>query len=173
MWRSRSPPTPLDFDSIMDGSFNLNGAKSSTANAVASGSGSGRRSNSSPAKLPNGQVNGNGSIPLGEGLKDQRALTLKDNLELFVSRWGILVIDKILEIFTFAFSTNRLAVRLRNGEDTITFDKDDDDTLDFVTASSNLRSVAYGIDGKTRWEVKGLDICRFLLTSSTNWDCGN
>ena len=83
MWRSRSPPTPLDFDSIMDGSFDLNSAISLTANAVASGSGSGR---SSPAKLPNGQLNGNGNIPLGEGLKDQRALTLKDNLELFVSR---------------------------------------------------------------------------------------
>ena len=77
MWRSRSPPTPLDFDSIMDGSFDLNGA----TNAVASGSGSDLSS-----KLPNGQLNGNGNIPLGEGLKDQRALTLKDNLELFVSR---------------------------------------------------------------------------------------
>ncbi|KAF5364894.1 hypothetical protein D9758_008125 [Tetrapyrgos nigripes] len=40
------------------------------------------------------------------------------------------------------------------GEETISFDKDDDDTLDFVTASSNLRSAAYGIEEKTRWEVK-------------------
>ncbi|KXN89035.1 Ubiquitin-activating enzyme E1-like protein [Leucoagaricus sp. SymC.cos] len=69
-------------------------------------------------------------------LRDQRKLSLKDNLELFVS------------------STNRLAFRLQNGEDTISFDKDDEDTLDFVTASSNLRSVAYGIEEKTRWEVK-------------------
>ena len=86
MWRSRSPPTPLDFDSIMNGSFHLNGVGFSTANTVASGSGS-RYTISSSVKLPNGQVNGNGSIPLGEGLKDQRALTLKENLELFVSRW--------------------------------------------------------------------------------------
>jgi ubiquitin-like 1-activating enzyme E1 B len=86
MWRSRSPPTPLDFDSIMDGSFDLNGAPSLTADAVASGSGSDHSSSSSFAKLPNGQLNGNGDIPVGEGLKDQRALTLKDNLELFVSR---------------------------------------------------------------------------------------
>jgi ubiquitin-like 1-activating enzyme E1 B len=86
MWRSRSPPTPLDFDSIMDGSFDLNGAPSLTENAVASGNGSDRSSSSSFAKLPNGQLNGNGNIPLGEGLKDQRALTLKDNLELLVSR---------------------------------------------------------------------------------------
>ena len=52
-------------------------------------------------------------------------------------------------------STERLAARLRSGEDTISFDKDDDDTLDFVTAASNLRSIAYGIPSKSRWEVKG------------------
>ena len=52
-------------------------------------------------------------------------------------------------------SIHRLAARLRNGEEVITFDKDDDDTLDFVTAASNLRSAAYGIPRKTRWEVKG------------------
>ena len=86
MWRSRSPPTPLDFDSIMDGSFDLNGVPSLTANPIASGSGSDRSSSSSLAKLPNGQLNGNGNIGLGEGLKDQRALTLRDNLELFISR---------------------------------------------------------------------------------------
>ena len=40
-------------------------------------------------------------------------------------------------------------------EETISFDKDDDDTLDFVTAAANLRSSAYGIPGKSRWEVKG------------------
>lgn len=80
------------------------------------------------------------------------------------------MIDKI-KIFTFIFSTNRLASRLRSGEDTITFDKDDDDTLDFVTASSNLRSFAYGIDGKTRWEIKGLNNSqKFSLTLLT---CGN
>ena len=54
------------------------------------------------------------------------------------------------------FSTNRLAARLQSGkEETIGFDKDDDDTLDFVAAASNLRSFAYGIERKTRWEVKG------------------
>ncbi|KAF8154730.1 hypothetical protein B0H34DRAFT_717633 [Crassisporium funariophilum] len=143
MWRSRSPPTPLDFDAIEDGSFEVHGAESwststhgnGNANAVASGSGNAHAS-SSTAKAVNGHANGNGNASHGQGLKDQRALTLKDNLDLFVS------------------STNRLAARLRNGEETISFDKDDDDALDFVTASSNMRSFAYGIDGKTRWEVK-------------------
>lgn len=37
----------------------------------------------------------------------------------------------------------------------LAFDKDDDDTLDFVVATSNLRAIAYGIPKKTRFEVKG------------------
>jgi ubiquitin-like 1-activating enzyme E1 B len=50
----------------------------------------------------------------------------------------------------------RLTACLRTGkEETISFDKDDDDALDFVTAAANLRSAAYGIPGKNRWEVKG------------------
>ena len=68
------------------------------------------------------------------------------------------------ESINIVYSTNRLAARLQSGrEDTITFDKDDDDTLDFVTAAANLRSAAYGIERKTRWEVKGVDdMCIFL-----------
>jgi len=50
---------------------------------------------------------------------------------------------------------------LQAGEEAISFDKDDDDTLDFVTAASNLRSAAYNIAGKTRWEVKG-ETCSIL-----------
>src|ERR1700712_4892108 len=36
----------------------------------------------------------------------------------------------------------------------ITFDKDDEDTLDFVTASANLRSIVFGIETKSRFEIK-------------------
>lgn len=66
------------------------------------------------------------------------------------------------------FSTERLAARLRAGEETISFDKDDDDTLDFVTAAANLRSFAYSIERKTRWEVKGkLSVVEAMRTYST------
>lgn len=64
-------------------------------------------------------------------------------------------------------STNCLANRLQNGEETISFDKDGDDTLDFVTAASNLRSSVYGIENKTRWEIKGsrfLILCHYSFT---------
>ncbi|KAF9004559.1 hypothetical protein BDQ17DRAFT_1390109 [Cyathus striatus] len=164
MWRTRSPPVPLDFRAIMDGSFDLKKEKERVAREV-KGLRKGGRVNGAlgveveqekgntevgMAKLKEAeervkeQVNGGydkkqtgvGTSANVAGLKDQKALTLKDNLELFVS------------------SANRLATRLQSGEDTISFDKDDADTLDFVTAASNLRSAAYGIDGKTRWEVK-------------------
>ncbi|TFK67769.1 hypothetical protein BDN72DRAFT_75610 [Pluteus cervinus] len=140
MWRNRQAPLPLDYDAILDGSFELDQPVASTsAPIVANG-----------VSKPNGVVNGskkesgrgtNGHVepaapPPAAALKDQRALSLQDNLQLFIS------------------STERLASRLQNGEETISFDKDDDDTLDFVTASSNLRSAAYGIERKTRWEIK-------------------
>ncbi|KAF8836558.1 hypothetical protein BDN67DRAFT_1014595 [Paxillus ammoniavirescens] len=128
MWRSREKPTSLDFDAIMDGSFVVKEPSKSGAAPANS------------KQQPNGHTNGHAKASTSQkgqsGLKDQRALSLQENLSLFVS------------------STNRLASRLRAGEEFISFDKDDDDTLDFVTAASNLRSAAYYIERKTRWEVK-------------------
>ncbi|KAK4083472.1 uncharacterized protein Triagg1_1134 [Trichoderma aggressivum f. europaeum] len=39
-------------------------------------------------------------------------------------------------------------------EPTITFDKDDNDTLDFVASSANIRSTVFGIDVKSRFDIK-------------------
>lgn len=36
----------------------------------------------------------------------------------------------------------------------ITFDKDDEDTLDFVAASANLRSLVFGINLKSKFDIK-------------------
>ncbi|OCH85042.1 hypothetical protein OBBRIDRAFT_785397 [Obba rivulosa] len=145
MWCTRAPPTPLDFDAIVNHSFVLQKrADAGSPNGVHT---NGQTSNgasaadASNATQENG-ANGASSSMAGASsssaakLKDQKSLSLKDSLELFVS------------------STERLAARVRAGEDTISFDKDDDDTLDFVTAAANLRSAAYGIPGKSRWEVK-------------------
>lgn len=41
-----------------------------------------------------------------------------------------------------------------SAEPAITFDKDDEDTLDFVTASANLRSIVFGIETKSRFDIK-------------------
>ncbi|KAG1767089.1 hypothetical protein EDD22DRAFT_978259 [Suillus occidentalis] len=138
MWRARAAPTPLDFAAIQEGRFFIQRPSNSNLSVT---TGSAQIIHFQPA---NGHANGktpsassSSSLSNGvSGLRDQRALSLHDTLELFVS------------------STNRLAERLRKGEDTISFDKDDDDTLDFVTAAANLRSAAYYIDRKTRWEIK-------------------
>lgn len=67
---------------------------------------------------------------------DQRKMTLGDNVKLFMD------------------ATERLSVRARETDDPIEFDKDDRDTLDFVSAASNLRSIVYSITPKTVFEVK-------------------
>ena len=36
----------------------------------------------------------------------------------------------------------------------LTFDKDDEDALSFVTAASNLRATIFGIERQSRWKVK-------------------
>lgn len=53
-------------------------------------------------------------------------------------------------------SCRRLSARMiANPDILLSFDKDDDDTLDFVLATANLRATAYGIANKTRFQVKG------------------
>ncbi|CAN6630122.1 ubiquitin-activating enzyme E1-like [Trichomonascus vanleenenianus] len=51
-------------------------------------------------------------------------------------------------------SLERLQNRLRGGEKEISFDKDDEDTLDFVAAAANLRSHVFHIDIKSKFDVK-------------------
>ena len=72
---------------------------------------------------------------------------------------------RLIENFAvFKDSLHRLSKRLqdeqaaamKNGspKPIITFDKDDEDTLDFVTASANLRSAVFGIETKSKFDVK-------------------
>ncbi|RDW75092.1 hypothetical protein BP6252_06234 [Coleophoma cylindrospora] len=68
-------------------------------------------------------------------------------------------------LLVFKDSLERLSARLQaekekaaatadSAEPVITFDKDDEDTLDFVAASSNLRSLIFGIECKSRFDIK-------------------
>lgn len=66
--------------------------------------------------------------------------------------------------FVFKDSLTRLSKRLTaeqntesNGNShaaTIAFDKDDDDTMDFVVSSANLRAVIFGIQAKSKFDIK-------------------
>ncbi|KAF9210363.1 E1 ubiquitin-activating protein uba2 [Podila verticillata] len=61
----------------------------------------------------------------------------------------------------FCESLDKLSARLQNmresdPEASLQFDKDDGETLDFVTAASNLRAHIYGIEEKSRFQVKAM-----------------
>lgn len=73
MWNTRAAPVPLSFEGIKNGTFTLRGKLSSaiTSNGTA---------------VPANSQNGASTSALGAGLKDQKMLTLQDNLELFISR---------------------------------------------------------------------------------------
>lgn len=122
MWKKegRVKPVALDYDGILDGTFATPPTRASATPAPASA---------------NGSANGTTSKST---LKDQKELSLKENLELFID------------------SSRRLSARaVANPDIILEFDKDDDDTLDFVLAVANLRATAYGIPTKTRFQVKG------------------
>ncbi|KDN34953.1 hypothetical protein RSAG8_12004, partial [Rhizoctonia solani AG-8 WAC10335] len=128
MWKYRKAPLPLDRSAILEGSFvdSRKDAGSGKGGAIENGAEAADEKSGVPARAEQSP---------GGGVKDQKALSLKETVELFDD------------------SLRRLAARI-NTEQIITFDKDDDDTLDFVTAGANLRAYAYGIEQKTRWEVK-------------------
>ena len=48
------------------------------------------------------------------------------------------------------------------------FDKNNDDTLDFVTAAANLQSAVYGIDSETREKSKACLYCIFVPKKGNN-----
>jgi|SRR6266550_1033230 len=86
MWRHRKPPVPLDYDKIMDGSFELHAQKASINATAENGHVTNGRSNNvanvNGKPSTDGQTTGSATAKL----KDQRALSLKDNLELFIAR---------------------------------------------------------------------------------------
>jgi hypothetical protein len=96
MWRFRDQPVALDFDLIQSDQFIFPGQAASAldvsdsilrpANGRSSVHG---RPNGSGATRPNGSstTTNVSTAKSGHGLKDQRSLSLRENLALFVSRW--------------------------------------------------------------------------------------
>ncbi|RKF72088.1 Ubiquitin-activating enzyme E1-like [Golovinomyces cichoracearum] len=79
-------------------------------------------------------------------LKDlQRPWRIEENLIIFIDSLQRLS-KRMLEMKTSKTENS--------AEPIITFDKDDEDTLDFVTASANLRSSVFGIECKSKFDVK-------------------
>ena len=50
--------------------------------------------------------------------------------------------------------TSQAQSRADTAAPVLTFDKDDEDTLNFVAASANLRSIIFGIESKSKFDIK-------------------
>ncbi|KAL9096866.1 MAG: hypothetical protein Q9165_000830 [Trypethelium subeluteriae] len=77
--------------------------------------------------------------------QDQVAWTLAENYTVFsdsMRRLG----DRLEEA--------RANADLGNAQPILTFDKDDEDTLDFVAAAANLRSIIFGIESRSKFDIK-------------------
>ncbi|TRX92734.1 hypothetical protein FHL15_006408 [Xylaria flabelliformis] len=109
MWKSRSPPEPLQYESVLRQATEANAAKESV---------------------------------IQDG---QKVWSLEENLVVFNDS-----LDRL--------SQRILDLKKQYGDDSpqamISFDKDDDDTLDFVAASANIRSFVFGIEQKSRFDIK-------------------
>ena len=112
MWKSRQPPTPLDYQTLM----------SQVSETIPS-------DEAKQAILQDGQ----------------KVWSLEENLVVFNDSLDRLS-KRILEL--------KKTKKPSEPEPMITFDKDDEDTLDFVAASANIRSHLFGIDKKSRFDIK-------------------
>ena len=64
-----------------------------------------------------------------------------------------------ININRYKYSVERLSKRLqelkeKSNDAILSFDKDDEDAMDFVTATANLRAYIFHIPQKSRFEVK-------------------
>ena len=98
--------------------------------------------------------------PLQYDSLQQEATTIDTTISAFDQH-----VWQLAENFTvFKDSLQRLSKRLQDEQAAamkdgslkpiIAFDKDDEDTLDFVTASANLRSAIFGIETKSKFDIK-------------------
>lgn len=110
MWKSRSPPTSLKYEELLDKS----------ADAIS-----------------------NKTAVLEDG---QKIWSLEENLAVFNDS-----LDRLSKRMIELKQAQKASV---SPEPTITFDKDDQDTLDFVAASANIRSHIFGIDKKSCFDIK-------------------
>ena len=105
MWRNRAPHIPLEFDKIWEGSFpllrpQLNGLHQNGSAATTNG-GARQTIGTGSAEV---KVNGTAPVASGSGLKDQRELSLEDNLDLFVSRYVCSAPASVNNLFISALS---------------------------------------------------------------------
>ncbi|KAJ3029889.1 UNVERIFIED_CONTAM: E1 ubiquitin-activating protein uba2 [Siphonaria sp. JEL0065] len=114
--------------------------------------------------------------PMATGIdRNMNVWTLVENFSVFCQRF---VLDSFLFIADLKkpygiYSIVPLAKRVNEGqakdpEFSMSFDKDDDEALDFVTAITNLRAHMYGINLQSRFKVKEMAGNIIPAISTTN-----
>lgn len=76
---------------------------------------------------------------------DQRIWTTAENFAIFVDS---------LHRLSQRLETERASTEVGNAAPILSFDKDDADTLDFVVASANLRAAIFGIEPRSKFDIK-------------------
>ncbi|KAL3455444.1 hypothetical protein BJX64DRAFT_295036 [Aspergillus heterothallicus] len=97
-----------------------------------------------------------------EPLDLQKLEEALESIEPTISSQDQIVWSLSQNLVVFKDSLDRLSKRLKTLQDSadgnssliLTFDKDDVDTLDFVTASANLRATIFGIEQKSKFDTK-------------------
>lgn len=90
MWKvaGRVKPVALDYEKIMSGEFEVPPVikKAGAAGVKKEDTGSSTNGHAETSAAGAAKSNGNGPEHTSTGLKDQRQLSIKDNLELFIDR---------------------------------------------------------------------------------------
>lgn len=89
--------------------------------------------------------------------KDQVTWTLAENFSVFCDSLGRL---------SARMQQSQTDGAVDKGQAALTFDKDDDDTLDFVAASANLRSTIFGIETRSKFDIKRR-LTRLFITDTS------
>jgi ubiquitin-like 1-activating enzyme E1 B len=77
--------------------------------------------------------------------------------------WSLQETVRVFKESLSNLSNSLLAQRKIDSEATLSFDKDDEDALNFVTAAANLRAQVFGIQPESRFKVKEMAGIFFLL----------
>ena len=85
----------------------------------------------------------------------QKPWSLDELVAVFVARQA----DDLSISLNLTCSSNKLSQRFQEAVEldpsaTLEFDKDDDEVLDFVVAASNIRAHAFGIETKSKFDIK-------------------
>ncbi|GAA5836792.1 hypothetical protein JCM9279_007663 [Rhodotorula babjevae] len=126
MWAHRKPPRPLNWDEL---SAPAPAAETTEAAEKKDGE-------PAAAAAENGKDGAEGKGKEDVRFSSQKKLSVRDSFALFVD------------------AVTRLSARFDPKGDPLAFDKDDDDTLDFVVGAANLRAAAFEIESQTQFQVK-------------------